>query len=93
MAWTQVYADDDLWDGDVVGVEADGHKVLLARADGELRAYLDVCPHKAAPLSDGELDGCVLTCAVHLWEFDVFSGDSINPVGERLQACRVPAGS
>jgi toluene monooxygenase system ferredoxin subunit len=86
MSWVSVYADDELWDGDLVGVEAAGHKVLLLRSDGQVRAYRDVCPHKGTPLSDGELDGPVLTCPVHLWEFEVISGDSINPVGERLCA-------
>jgi toluene monooxygenase system ferredoxin subunit len=86
MSWVRVQADDELWDGDLVGVEVAGRKVLLLRADGQVRAYRDVCPHKGTPLSDGELDGSVLTCPVHLWEFEAISGASINPVGERLCA-------
>jgi toluene monooxygenase system ferredoxin subunit len=84
MAWVQVYDDEELWDGDLIGVQANGHKILLLRTGGQVRAYRDVCPHKGTPLSHGDLDGCVLTCNVHLWEFDAITGDSINPAGERL---------
>jgi toluene monooxygenase system ferredoxin subunit len=86
MAWTRVYNDDDLWDGDLVGVEAHGHKVLLLRVDGQIHAYRDVCPHKGTPLSECELDERVITCVTHLWEFDAITGNSINPVGERVCA-------
>ncbi len=94
LRWIDVYEDDALWDGDKVGVDAEGHKILLLRVDGALVAFADACPHKGTPLSDGDLDGGKLICGVHLWEFDAKSGKSINPVGKPL-ACfpvRVEAG-
>jgi len=84
LRWIDVYDDDALWDGDKVAVVADGRPVLLVRVDGGLAAYADACPHKGTPLRDGVLEGGVLTCSVHRWEFDAKSGDSINPVGKRL---------
>ncbi len=92
--WVDVYDDEELWDGDMAGVSAGKEKILLLRSKDQLYAFKDSCPHKATPLSDGDLEDGVLTCNVHLWEFDVASGDSINPCGERLEAypCRVNAG-
>lgn len=82
--WVDVYDDDELWDGDMAGVSIGKDKFLIMRNNDELRAYKDACPHKGTPLSDGDLDDGILTCNVHLWEFDVDSGDSVNPCGEKL---------
>jgi len=83
--WVDVYDDEELWDGDMAGVSAGKEKVLILRSNDELRAFKDFCPHKGTPLSDGDLSDGVLTCNVHLWEFDVASGDSVNPCGEKLE--------
>jgi nitrite reductase/ring-hydroxylating ferredoxin subunit len=32
------------------------------------------CPHADAPLSDGELEGTVVTCPLHGWRIDVTTG-------------------
>jgi len=84
LRWIDVYEDDALWDGEKVAVEAEGRKILLLRVDGTVAAFHDACPHKGTPLSDGQLEGGVLTCGVHLWRFDVKSGKSINPVNKTL---------
>jgi toluene monooxygenase system ferredoxin subunit len=84
--WVDVYDDEELWDGDMTGVVVGKEKVLICRANDKLHAFKDACPHKGTPLSDGDLAEGVLTCNIHLWEFDVASGDSVNPVGEKLTA-------
>src|SRR4051794_16228138 len=60
--WVDVYDDEELWDGDMAGVTVGKEKILIMRANDQLRAFKDSCPHKATPLSDGDLDGEVLTC-------------------------------
>jgi toluene monooxygenase system ferredoxin subunit len=30
-------------------------------------------------LADGKLDGHILTCAAHFWQFDVSTGEGVNP--------------
>ncbi len=49
--------------------------VLLGRgSDGVPFALYDVCPHRAVPLSAGQLDcaggGAVVECPYHGWRFD-----------------------
>ena len=50
--------------------------VLLAHTSLGIAAVDDRCPHMAAPLSIGELDGCVVACPLHRGRFDLATGDS-----------------
>jgi toluene monooxygenase system ferredoxin subunit len=84
MRWYEVMPFDDLWIGEMVGVEVAGVKILLLNVEDEVRAYLDRCPHRASPLSAGNLAGLTLTCATHLWEFNALTGAGINPESSRL---------
>ncbi|AFA71912.1 putative Rieske (2Fe-2S) ferredoxin [Gordonia polyisoprenivorans VH2] len=77
--WHEASHLDDLWEGEMVGVDVAGHSVLLVNHDGEVIAYKNRCPHQEWPLDDGDLEEKKLTCAQHLWEFDVTTGKGINP--------------
>ena len=52
--------------------------VLLAHTDLGIVAVDDRCPHMSAPLSIGELDGCVVACPLHSGRFDLASGDPVQ---------------
>ena len=49
--------------------------VLLAHTEQGIFATDDRCPHMSAPLSIGELDGCIIACPLHEGRFDLVSGD------------------
>ena len=49
--------------------------VLLAHTSLGIAAVDDRCPHMAAPLSIGELDGCIVACPLHRGTFDLETGD------------------
>ena len=55
-----------------------GLKLLVANAGGEFFGYQAVCPHQDVPLCEGLYDGAMLTCHMHLWQWDIRSG---APVG------------
>jgi nitrite reductase/ring-hydroxylating ferredoxin subunit len=52
--------------------------LLLAHTDRGICLIDDRCPHMAAPLSLGELDGCVVGCPLHRGRFDLASGDAVQ---------------
>ncbi len=52
--------------------------VLLAHTTLGLAAVDDRCPHMAAPLSIGELDGCVVDCPLHSGRFDLEAGEPVQ---------------
>ena len=51
-----------------------GQRIALFNVGGAIHAMDDTCPHAGAPLSDGRLAGCVVTCPWHAIDFDVTSG-------------------
>jgi nitrite reductase/ring-hydroxylating ferredoxin subunit len=52
--------------------------VLIAHTPLGIVATDDRCPHMSAPLSIGELDGCVVACPLHEGRFDLCSGDVVR---------------
>jgi toluene monooxygenase system ferredoxin subunit len=89
MAFHKVATLDDLWSGEMTSVVVEGKHVLLINIDDTIHAYEDACPHKRTPLHVGSLDGTVLTCATHQWEFDACTGAGINPDNTCLEAFAV----
>jgi nitrite reductase/ring-hydroxylating ferredoxin subunit len=49
-------------------------RVSVARVDGKLYAFDDLCPHEGCPLSSGLLTGTTLMCACHGSKFDMTTG-------------------
>jgi 3-phenylpropionate/trans-cinnamate dioxygenase ferredoxin subunit len=52
--------------------------VLLAHTAAGIVATDDRCPHMSAPLSIGELDGCVVACPLHDGRFDLQTGEAVQ---------------
>jgi toluene monooxygenase system ferredoxin subunit len=78
--WREVIELDEIWEGELVTREVDGIAVLFVNIGGDIHAFLDKCPHAGTPLNQGLLEGGVLTCASHLWQFDVAAGGAgVNP--------------
>jgi len=73
----------------MVGLDVDGNNILLVNIDDHVYAYADICPHQKSRLSEGNLTGKTLRCARHHWEFDVRTGQGINPQNTCLKVYRV----
>lgn len=52
--------------------------VLVAHTDAGLVAVDDRCPHMSAPLSIGDLDGCIVGCPLHSGRFDLSTGEPVR---------------
>jgi 3-phenylpropionate/trans-cinnamate dioxygenase ferredoxin subunit len=66
---------DELQPGAMRRVSFGDLDILLANTDCGIVAIDDRCPHMAAPLSLGELDGCLVSCPLHAGQFDLATGD------------------
>ena len=85
MALTRVCAAGDIGPNQMGAFFVEDWEVLLVRdGNGVLHAMDGICPHEEFPLVYGDLQGVVLTCANHMWSFDVTTGEGINPPTCRL---------
>jgi nitrite reductase (NADH) small subunit len=67
---------EDVPPGTIVAVEVGGEPIALANVDGELYAVQGHCLHLQGPLGEGRLEGAVLTCPWHGWQYDVRTGEN-----------------
>jgi nitrite reductase/ring-hydroxylating ferredoxin subunit/multimeric flavodoxin WrbA len=49
-------------------------------------AISDICVHKGGPLSQGFLDGNIVTCPWHGWKYSVFDGKSPHKGGDSVSS-------
>jgi nitrite reductase (NADH) small subunit len=84
-------------------------EIGLFNVGGEMRAYRNACPHAGAPVCLGRvsgtsmpsgvyeyiygLEGRILRCPWHGWEFDLVTGEHIVDPENRLKAVPVETGS
>ena len=53
-----------------------GRMIAVFHVDGQLYGLDGVCPHQGGPLGKGELNGHIVTCPWHGWQFDVRDGQN-----------------
>ena len=58
-------------------VRADGRRLCLVRTSDGVFALDHACPHEGYGLTQGTLDGNLLTCAWHNWKFRVDDGSCV----------------
>ena len=68
----------DLPEGSMRRVTRGDLDVLIAHTPAGVVAIDDRCPHMSAPLSIGDLDGCVVACPLHEGRFDLCSGEVVQ---------------
>ncbi len=67
-------------------ITASGRVIALFNVGGTFHAMEGVCPHAGGPLGEGTLEGTVVTCPWHDWQFDVTTGrHCLNPRIEHTQ--------
>jgi 3-phenylpropionate/trans-cinnamate dioxygenase ferredoxin component len=66
----------------MAGVDVEGVRVLLSNLDGEVHAVSAICTHEYYDLSQGFIIEGAVTCALHLSQFDLKTGEVYNPPAE-----------
>lgn len=69
---------EELPDGSMRLVAADGLTIGLYRCHGELHAIEDRCSHDDGPLCEGDRDGLTVECPRHGATFDLRTGDALS---------------
>jgi len=74
MAFQKLAWLDELPPGTLLEIVRDNEVYALCNVEGEVRALSGVCPHHGGPLGQGALDGSLVTCPWHAWQFDSATG-------------------
>jgi 3-phenylpropionate/trans-cinnamate dioxygenase ferredoxin subunit len=69
----------DIADGAALRIELTEIDVAVVRVGDEIFALEDVCSHAEFPLTDGEVGGPTIECALHGSRFDLRSGKPLGP--------------
>ena len=67
----------DITSGKMIMVSTDGKDILVTNVDGNYYAMDDTCTHAGASLSEGSLDGSIVTCPWHGSTWDCKTGKMI----------------
>ena len=78
-AYVKVANADDLQPGQAKLVTAGDQQVALFNVGGTCYAIADTCTHRGGPLSEGTLEGDVVTCPWHGARFCVADGQVQGP--------------
>jgi nitrite reductase (NADH) small subunit/3-phenylpropionate/trans-cinnamate dioxygenase ferredoxin subunit len=91
MAFLRAVKKDEVPPGTIRELQLDGRTVALANVDGKFFCVDNTCLHHGGPLGEGLLEGSVVTCPWHGWQYDVTTGKVIaNPsVGVQSYAVEV----
>jgi len=73
-SFVEVSKTTELKDGTMKDVSVDGREILLARVSDSYYATDNLCPHMKGKLSQGNLEGTIVTCPKHGSQFDLSDG-------------------
>lgn len=68
--WHPVARSADLAEGEVKGLRLLGEDIVLWRSNGQVMAWQDLCLHRGARLSLGQVTDGLLACPYHGWTYD-----------------------
>ena len=68
-------------------VTINGKVIALFSTDSGFYAIDDTCPHRGAPLSEGEVQGTEVICPWHNACFDLTTGAHLSPPAPRDVGC------
>jgi nitrite reductase/ring-hydroxylating ferredoxin subunit len=87
--FVKVAAVGDVQPGTGKCVEVNGRQIALFNVDGTFHAIDNTCLHRGGPLAEGELEGTVVTCPWHGWQYDIVTGCNTMDETERVDRFEV----
>jgi nitrite reductase (NADH) small subunit/3-phenylpropionate/trans-cinnamate dioxygenase ferredoxin subunit len=79
MAFTKVATVGEVPPGKAKQMQIQGRILALFNVAGVFFAIDDTCPHRGAPLSEGEVHGTEVICPWHATSFDLITGAHLCP--------------
>jgi nitrite reductase/ring-hydroxylating ferredoxin subunit len=89
MAFTKVVSLDALPPGTLMEAIVGDNSYAVCNVNGEVYALDGICAHAGGPLGQGALNGDVITCPWHAWEYNCRTGVCIADEDIKLE--KIPA--
>jgi nitrite reductase/ring-hydroxylating ferredoxin subunit len=77
MGWIEMPGAEALDEDEIVGAEIGGKPIAVARTEGKLYAFDNVCTHQFALLSDGFVESGTIECPLHQGRFECATGKAL----------------
>jgi len=77
LSFTKVAETSEIPVGKMKMVRIKDDEILIANVNGSFYAIANPCTHRGRALSEGSLEGNIVTCPIHGSRFDVTTGKSI----------------
>lgn len=85
MAFALAAQQGDIPEGQIREFQVGGKAVAIANVAGKLFAINSVCLHHGGPLGEGDLEGSVVSCPWHGWQYDVTTGKLVQEPDSAVQ--------
>lgn len=72
--WIKIATPSDIAPGTGREFTVGDRIVAVFHIDGEFHAVDGICAHAGGPVAEGPLNGCIVTCPWHGWQYDVTTG-------------------
>jgi nitrite reductase (NADH) small subunit len=89
MAFVRAARKDDIPVGKIYEFQVGGQAIAIANVSGKFHAINSVCAHEGGPLGEGDLEGTVVTCPWHAWQYDVTTGKVVQNAAIGVECYRV----
>ena len=87
--FVRIAGNRDVAPGNGIVAEVNGQSIALFNVDGTFYAIDNTCVHRGGPLGEGELEGDVVTCPWHAWQYSVKTGKSLNNASAAVKSYQV----
>lgn len=74
----QIGVSDEIAEGELQALDAEGTPVLLTRIDGQVRAVVNRCPHMNMKMTRGKISDGVIVCPWHGSRFEFCTGKNVD---------------
>ncbi len=89
MKWISIAQTSEIESGQNIVIKLDNKSIAIFNTGKRFYAINNACPHLGGPLNEGTLEGEVVTCPWHGWQYDLKSGCPITTPNVRTYPLRL----
>lgn len=87
--FVRVAGTNDVKPGHGIVAEVNGKTLAIFNVDGTYHVTDNDCIHRGGPLGEGDLEGHVVSCPWHGWQFDVTTGECVKNPSAKVNVYQV----